>query len=106
MSIDLDAERRRIDAEACREEEQGNYAIAAKLYERADELLAACADTWEEVAHNRGEALVKAEHECDELSATLDRVRELLTETDWSGVLYDNDVLGAIAEAVGVERQD
>jgi hypothetical protein len=42
----------------------------------------------------------------DDPAELLARVRELLTETDWSGVLYDNDVLGAIAEAVGVERQD
>jgi hypothetical protein len=42
----------------------------------------------------------------DTSAQILDRVRSLLTESDWSGVLYDEDVLGAIAEAVGVERQD
>lgn len=42
----------------------------------------------------------------EDAGAILASVREMLTETDWSGVLYDGDVLGAIAEAVGVERQD
>lgn len=38
--------------------------------------------------------------------AELDRIRELLGGTDWSGVMFDNDLLAAIAETVGVDRQD
>ena len=41
---DLEAERRKVYAEACREEELGHYAMAAKLYERADDLLLAACD--------------------------------------------------------------
>lgn len=35
-------------------------------------------------------------------AAVLARVREILTLTDWSGVMYDGDALQALAEAVGV----
>ena len=42
VSEALEAERRRVYAEACREEDAGHYAIAAKLYERADDLLLIC----------------------------------------------------------------
>lgn len=61
----------------------------------------ALAELW-----SRAQALLAPASAGSAPDQTLGQIRDLLTGSDWSGVLYDNDVLGAIAECVGVERQD